>query len=398
MNEMRALPCSIFRGGTSRAVFFKAEDLPRERAAIEPVLLNVLGSPDIRQINGLGGATSNTSKAAIIGRPTRDDADIDYMFAQVSFTSPVVDWGGNCGNISSAVGPYAVDMGFVQPQEPITTVRVHNTNTGKIIVEKVHVANGRAVVDGDFQVPGVPGTGARIMMTFLKPGGSSTGALLPTGRVRETFELADGRCVTGSIVDAANPVVFVLAKELAIEIEALPQAIEARPDVTSTLEEIRSIAAERIGIADRRTASLKSPGLPKVGFVGPPGRFKTVLGSTVEADGVDLQGRLMSMQTAHRTYMLTGAICTGAAAFTKGTVVNDVTRAASQRPDPRVIRIGHPYGVMKVSVDAGPGDIPEIFSITADRTARHILDGVVYVPSELFGAEGRVAELAGIRT
>ena len=394
MKETRAVPCSILRGGTSRAVFFKAEDLPRERAAIEPILLNVLGSPDMRQINGLGGATSNTSKAAIMAAPSRSDADIDYTFAQVSFAAAVIDWGGNCGNISSAVGPYAVDMGFVEPQEPVTTVRVHNTNTGKIIVEKVRVANGRAVVDGDFDVPGVPGTGAEISMTFVNPGGSSTGALLPTGKVREIFALEDGRCFTGSIVDAANPVVFLAASELGIGIETLPQEIEARLDVTSALEAVRSIAAERIGICGRRHATLKSPGLPKVGFVGPPGRYTTTLGDTIEADDVDLQGRLMSMQTAHRTYMLTGGICTAAAAFIKGTVVHDVTRPAEQRPSRDVIRIGHPYGVMEVSVDAGNGDVPEIFSITAYRTARHILDGVVYVPSSLFS----VAEPAGSRT
>lgn len=203
--------CSILRGGTSKAVFFLANDLPPDRPAIEAILLNVFGSPDIRQIDGLGGSTSQTSKAAIIGPPSRPDADVDYTFAQVSVGEPTVDWGGNCGNISAAVGPFSINQGFVRAAEPVTTVRVHNTNTSKVILEHVPVRGGRAAASGDYVVPGVPGTSARILMEFGDPAGSVTGRLLPTGNVRDQVELADGRSFEVSVVDAANPVVFLTA-------------------------------------------------------------------------------------------------------------------------------------------------------------------------------------------
>src|SRR3954447_26721928 len=182
MAAVRPLPISILRGGTSRGLFFLAKDLPKERERIEAILRDAFGSPDARQINGLGGATPNTSKAAIIGPPSRPDADVDYTFAQVDTRTPLVDWGGNCGNISSAVGPFAVDAGLVAAVEPETVVRIHNTNTQKIIVAHVPVSDGRAVRHGDYSIPGVPGTGARVDLEFTDPGGSVTGSLLPTGR------------------------------------------------------------------------------------------------------------------------------------------------------------------------------------------------------------------------
>lgn len=384
MSETRALRCSILRGGTSRGVFFLENDLPLDRRAIEPILQNVFGSPDIRQINGLGGATSQTSKAAIIGAPSRPDADVDYTFAQVSVGQPVVDWGGNCGNISSAVGPFAIDQGFVRAVEPVTSVRIHNTNTRKIIVAHVPVSSGRAVVAGDYAIPGVPGTGAKISLEFTEPAGSVTGKLLPTGHPRDVIE-ADGRSFQVSIVDAANPVVFVLASELGLSGTETPAEIEARTDVTGILEELRGIVAERIGIVpDRREATRTSPGLPKVGFVAPPRDYRTSTGAQVGASAMDLQGRLMSMQTAHRSYMVTGAICTGAAAFVDGTVVHEVLRAQSERAERTTIRIAHPYGVMDVAVRVeGKPDDPEILGVTVGRTARHILDGLVHVPRGL---------------
>ncbi len=381
-----AIECSILRGGTSRGVFFRKEALPDDRAAVERILLNVFGSPDLRQINGLGGATSQTSKAAIIGPPSRHDADVDYTFAQVSVGSPVVDWGGNCGNISSAVGPYAIDTGLVRATGDLTTVRIHNTNTSRIIVARVPTRDGRALTEGDYAIPGVPGTGARIALEFTEPAGSVTGRLLPTGRPRDVIALAGGRQVTVSVIDAANPTVFLLAEEIGLTGTEMPAEIEANTEVTDILEEARSIVAERIGIvADRSLATATSPGLPKVGFVSPPRDHETLTGEAVPASAVDLVGRVMSMQTAHRAYQATAAICTAAAAFVEGSLVHQVTRA--DRPDPGTIRLAHPYGLMEMSVeiDAGADEL-HISGITIGRTARHILDGAVWVPTELLGA------------
>ena len=315
--------CSILRGGTSKAVFLLANDLPPERAAIEPLLLSIFGSPDIRQIDGLGGATSQTSKAAIIGPSSRPDADVDYTFAQVSVGEELVDWGGNCGNISAAVGPFAIDQGFVRACEPVTTVRVHNTNTGKIILEHVPVRGGRAASEGDYAVPGVPGTSARILLEFTEPAGSVTGKLLPTDRPRDQVTLADGRTFEVSIVDAATPVVFVAAEALGFTGNELPLDIEAAVAATDTLEAIRGVVAEWLGLVqDRHEARKVTPGLPKVGFVARPMAYRTTAGVEVPESSVDLTGRLMSMQTAHRSYMATGAIATAAAAFVDGTIVN----------------------------------------------------------------------------
>lgn len=393
MSETVPLRCAIFRGGTSRGVFFHAGDLPQERAAVEPILLNVFGSPDVRQINGLGGATSQTSKAAIIGPPSRADADVDYTFAQVSVTDPLVDWGGNCGNISSAVGPFAVDHRLVAVEEGLTHVRIHNTNTGKLIRAAVPVRDGRAVVDGDYAIPGVPGTAARVDLEFTEPSGAVTGALLPTGQAVDEVTLADGRSLRVTVVDAANPVAFVLASQLGMQGTESPAEIERRTEVTDALEEVRGIVAEWLGIvADRSMATTRSPGLPKVGMVAPPTRYRTTQDEPISAEEMDLSGRLMSMQTPHRSYMATGAICTAAAACVDGSLVHEVTRG--QRAEPGQIRIAHPYGVLDARVRLeGGAATPTILGVTVGRTARHILDGEVLVPARLLA--GSLAAAAG---
>lgn len=395
MTDVLPIRCSILRGGTSRGVFFIENDLPPDRAGRERLLLDVFGSPDIRQIDGLGGATSQTSKAAIIGPPSRPDADVDYTFAQVSVAEPLVDWGGNCGNISSAVGPFAIDQGLVRATEPVTTVRIHNTNTGKIIRADVPVAGGRAEVAGEYEIPGVPGRGARILLDFAEPAGSLTGRLLPTGRPLDSITLDDGRTFDVSVVDAANPVVFVRATDLGLTGCELPPEIEARTDATDVLEALRSTVAELIGlVGDRHEATRRTPGLPKVGFVAPPATYRSSSGSVVQASSMDVCGRLMSMQTAHRSYMTTGGIATAAAAWVEGTLVHEVTRARSERPEPETIRIGHPYGVMDAIVRAeGSPRAPTIRSVAIGRTARHILDGQVWVRRRAL--LGPIAEAGG---
>lgn len=387
MPDVVPVRCSIMRGGTSKAVFFLENDIPASRQAREQMLLDVFGSPDVRQIDGLGGATSQTSKAALIGPPTRPDADVDYTFAQVVVTDSVVDWGGNCGNISSAVGPFAIDSGLVRAVEGLTTVRIHNTNTAKVIIAHVPVEGGRAKTLGDHAIPGVPGVAARILMEFTDPAGSTTGKLLPTGNTVDEIQLADGRTFQVSIVDAANPVVFFRASDLGMDATETWQEIESNLPLCDVLEEGRSIVCELLGIVDdRKNATKVSPGLPKVGFVAPPTAYTNSVGEQVPADAMDLNGRLMSVQTAHRSYMTTGAVATAAAAVIPGTIVHDVTRPRAERPEADGIRIAHPYGVMGTVVRADQdGPLPQIHGISVGRTARHILDGTVYVRKAALG-------------
>lgn len=404
-DETFEIPCSIIRGGTSRAVFFNSADLLRyDRPVVERLLLNIFGSPDPKQTNGLGGATSQTSKAAIIGPPSRADADVDYTFAQVSVATPVVDWGGNCGNISSAVGPYAVDAGLVEADGDEAVVRIHNTNTGKIIVATVPLAGRRAATLGDHRIAGVAGTGPRISLAFEDPAGSCGRGLLPTGSVSETVTLADGRVFTVSVVDAANPTVFLRAADVGLRGDELPEELEANVAATSAMEQARSVIAARIGLVDDpEEATSISPGLPKVGVVSAPSGYETTTGERVQAGDIELIGRLQSMQRPHRAYMMTGGVATAAAALIPGTLVHEAARAGAIAGDRHIVRIGHPSGVVEAEVRLGsPGadGVPEIRAVAVTRTARHILDGVVHVPRMLLddpAPDARAAELPAVQ-
>ncbi len=387
MRDMLMYRCAIYRGGTSRGVFFRENDVPPDPPARARLLVAAFGSPDVRQIDGLGGATSQTSKAMLVGPSERPDVDVESTFGQVDIANPLVDWGGNCGNLTSAVGPFAIDEGLVRAVEPLTTVRVFNTNTRKLIVATVPTGDGRALAEGDYTIPGVPFPGARVDLEFVDPGGAITGRLLPTGHPTDVLTVADGRRFTVSIVDAANPVVFADAMELGLTGAELPLELEGRKDAMTILEELRAIAAEMLGIVkDRRQAKAVSPGLPKVGYVAPPQDYRTTLGTLLSADAMDLQGRLLSMGTAHRAYMGTGAICTGAAAVVKGTLVQGASRATLREGEPTIIRIANPSGVMDVRVRWGVrGGEPRIRSATVGRTARRIMEGYVYVPRARLG-------------
>lgn len=374
--EAFTLPCSIIRGGTSKGVYFLESVLPPEGELRDKLLLCVFGSPDIRQIDGLGGANSLTSKVCIIGPSDREDADVDYTFGQVSVDKAIIDWRGNCGNLSSAVGIFAIAQNLLKPVEPHTTVRIYNTNTDKIIHVTYPVKDGLVLSDGDFKIPGAPGTGAKLKVDFFDPAGSITGKLLPTGNPKDYIDLGEKGKYTISIVDAGNPVVYLVAEELGLKGTELPVEVEGMPEKLALIEEIRSIAAEMIGIvSDRKSATSKSPAYPKIGFVTAPKDYVNPEGVLVKAEEVDLVARLASMQKMHRAYMITGAVSTGAASKIKGTVVNDVI---SQRAkDCNTLIIGHPYGPMEVTVDMEEG---KIIKEGVYRTARKILDGNVYIP------------------
>lgn len=404
-----AIPCAIVRGGTSKAVFFEPRDLPEGRDAVSKILLEVMGSPDPLQIDGLGGATSLTSKVAIVSRSASPGMDVDYRFAQVDVSRPIVDWHGTCGNILAGVGPYAVDRGWVPVREPVTTVRIRLVNTGKVVVARVPTRSGRPDVAGACVVDGVPGSGAEIRLEFLSPGGSHrNGGLLPTGRPRDSMCLPGFGQVDVSVVDAANPVVFARAEDLGLRGDELPAEILKSARLCDALELIRGTAAVWLGLASSADeATHTSPGLPKVGVVARPLDYVTVGGGEVSASSTDLAARLMTMQRPHTSYMVTGAIATGAAAAVRGTVVEEVVRshtlAAVRR---RLLRIGHPSGVLPVWTTVGETDDGlAVEAVELSRTARILMDGWVRVsaaryrlaithglgdPSEIFTESERI--------
>jgi len=379
------VPAAFYRGGTSRAVLFRADDLaPYDDEAQTAIVLAALGSPDPygREVDGLGGGISSLSKVAIIGpAEPGSGADVTFKFGQVDVERPVVEFLGTCGNISSAVGPFAIDEGMVPAVAPITTVRVLSVNTGQLYVTHVPVRDGQAEVEGEYCIDGVPGSGARIAMEFLEPGGSLGRGVLPTGRARESITLADGRTFVVSIVDAANPMVFVRAADLDAGATELPEAIDADPLLHATLEELRDHAAVRLGLApDPQTAHEHARAVPKPVMVAGPVGYTTTGGAELSEDRVDLVGRMLSMGKTHRTMAGTAAFCTAVAAAIDGTVVHEVSRpGVAGRGE---VRIGHPAGVLDigVAVEQRQGG-PFVRSVSTFRTARRIMDGKIYVPS-----------------
>ncbi len=377
------VPAVFMRGGTSRAIVFHERDLaPYSDAERTAIILAALGSPDPygRQVDGLGGGISSLSKVAIVGvAPPDADADVTFTFGQVEVHEPRIDWIGTCGNISAAVPVFALEEGLVPAVEPVTPVRVLNTNTGKRYVARVPVRDGEPDTEGDYAIDGVPGTAARIALEFLAPGGSLGGDVLPTGQPREWLALADGRRVEVSLIDVANPMVYVQAASLGATGTERPEALDADERLRGTLDEIRDRAAVRLGLArDLRDAAERARAIPKVAMVAPPTAYTSTGGAPIAAADVDLVGRMLSMSRTHRTFALTGAICTAVAAALEGTVVHDI----AARRDPSELRIGHPAGVLEVGTRVRRGEHGwEVESITTYRTARRIMEGYVRVPA-----------------
>lgn len=368
------IPCTIMRGGTSKGILINALDLPGDPAARDAVILKVFGSPDRRQIDGLGGADPLTSKLAIVGPPTRNDADIDYTFGQVLVDRAKVDYGGYCGNVASAVAAYAVDEGFAPARGKTALVRIHCTNMNRVIRAEVPLDGGRAAEEGEAAIAGVPGTGAAIELDFADTAGSASGRLLPAGRA---FELPGFGGVRLSVVDAGTPMVFVEASAFDVAPGDGPTEIDARRDMLAKIEEIRIEAARHAGLLDARGEV--SDNYPLVGLVRAPADYRTYSSrEPVAAADMDLWSREIFLGFTHKAYGVAESVCTAAAALVPGTVAHGCTRAgAAQRG---LVRIGHPNGVMEVRVEAEAGAEGPVFRrIAIVRTARRILDGQVYV-------------------
>lgn len=397
MPHQSRVPAAFVRGGTSNAVVFDRRRLPDDEAAWESLFLAALGSPDPygRQLDGMGGGISSLSKVCIVGPPSHPEADVDYTFGQVAVDRPRIDWSSNCGNMSSAIGPFAVDEGLVEAAEPESVVVIHNTNTGKLIRARFPVEDGRAAVEGDTEIPGVAGAGAPVDLEFLDPGGAGTGALLPTGNVLDTLEVEGVGSVPASLVDAANAFVFVDAGEVGIEGSEGPAALDARPEVMDRLERIRSAAAVAMGIAaSPAEASSRFPSAPKIGIAGPPRPAETLSGERVDPAEGDLTARMVSMNNVHRALPLTGALGFAVAAAIEGSVVARAAAAPRDDADPGGrIRLISPSGVISAAASVrrtGPGAGWRAEYASVRRTQRRLFDGFVYVPA------GRAPGLAGV--
>lgn len=381
MHEQIRLYCTIMRGGTSKAVFIKKNELPADPVLRDKTILAIFGSPDVRQIDGLGGSDITTSKVAIIGPPTRDDADIDYNFGQVQLKTAEVVWNANCGNISSAVGPYAVDEGMVKVTEPVTAVRIHNVNTRKILTEYVPVKDGMAVVEGNYVLDGVPGTGAKLELDYAGTAGAVTGKLLPTGNPMDVLDVPDVGKVEASIVDIANSVCFIDAASVGAKGTETPPEIRANKALMDKLEAVRNAAALKCGFIESGEIALeKSPIQPMISFVSSAvdymdyGSGKTINGAT-EADFL---ARILFNQLPTDTFPGTATVCIATAAMIEGTVVNRVCKTGAKERG--MVCFGHARGINKVGVDVeNTTDGPKVNKVLFSRTARRIMDGVVYV-------------------
>ena len=364
------------RGGTSKALMFHLRDLPADRAAWDALFLRAMGSPDPhgRQLNGMGGGVSSLSKVCVLGPPTRPDADLDYTFAQILVDEARVDYSGNCGNMSSAVGPFAVEEGIVPAGEGEMCVRIHNTNTRKIINSTFRVRDGRALVEGELEIPGVAGTGAPVRLDFLEPGGAVTGKLLPTGKPRDVLQVPGVGAIEVSMVDAANPCVFLSAESLGLTGTEMPEALDRNRDLLERIAAIRCHASVAMGIATSVGAA-RAKSMPQIGFVSAPQDAVTLSGERLPASAADLTVRIISNGQPHRALPLTGSLCTAIAAGIEGTLPHAFARTGI----PGTLRLAMPSGVLTVGGEVlREGGGWRAVRGSFYRTSRRLFEGFVY--------------------
>jgi 2-methylaconitate cis-trans-isomerase PrpF len=369
-----SIPVALIRGGTSKGIFVRETDLPSSTEERDALILELMGSPDPMQIDGLGGTYSHTSKLMAISPSERDDCDVDYLFAQVAVDKPVVDCGGNCGNLTAAVGPYAINAGLVEATEPVTTVRLYNKNTSKRVDAHVPVQDGQAKVEGEHRIAGVPGSGAKIVLDFLDPAGSVFETLLPTGNSIDKIETPDGTFEV-SFVDVTNPVAFVRAVDIGMRGDELPTEMNGDNELLGRVERLRGACAQRLGLIDNpELATQVTPGIPKLALVSTPRSYVTSTGENVTDRDIDILARIMSMQKMHHAYAMTGGMCTAAAARLPGTIPYEVAKKSGPE-----IRLGHPKGIIEAKVEISEqSDTVSVRRISVTRTARHLMTGEAF--------------------
>lgn len=391
------IPATYMRGGTSKGVFFRLDDLP-ERCRVpgearDRLFLRVIGSPDPygKHTDGMGGATSSTSKAVILAKSTRPGHHVDYLYGQVAIDSAFVDWSGNCGNLSTAAGAFALHAGLVDPadipENGVCAVRIWQANIGKTIIAHVPVANGAVQETGDFELDGVTFPAAEIVLEFLDPAddGDEAGALFPTGNLVDEIEvpeaLVPGGRLTATLINSGIPTIFVNAAELGYRGTELQAAINEDAAALARFEALRAIGAQRMGLIKDLGDAARRQHTPKIAFVAPPADYVASSGRMVQASEVDLLVRALSMGKLHHAMMGTAAVAIGTAAAIPGTLVN-LAAGGGERGS---VRFGHPSGTLRVGAEATRTD--DRWSVTKaimSRSARVLMDGWVRVPGDSF--------------
>jgi 2-methylaconitate cis-trans-isomerase PrpF len=377
MRNLR-LRAVFMRGGTSKAIMFRRQDLPSDSKLWDSIFLQVMGTPDPngRQLDGMGGGVSSLSKVCIVGPSSRADADVDYTFAQVAVTEAVVDYAGNCGNMSAAVGPFALEEQILAPaQDGEAVVRIHNTNTSKIIVARFPVVGGALAAEGGFEIDGVAGSAAPVRLEFLDPGGSKSGLLLPTGEAQTTLAIPGYGSVAASCVDAANPCVFVRAEDLGKAGIELPQELEKDSIFLERMESLRRAASVRMRLAPDLDSAARLSSIPKIGMVSAGRDALTLSGRALRASQTDLCVRMISVGQPHRAIPITGAVCAAVATRVPGSIPHQLCAATTG-----ALRIGHPSGTTVVDAAVTiEADGPRAHYGAVYRSARRLFEGrVVY--------------------
>lgn len=376
---MRSFKTVFMRGGTSKGCMFLREDLPA-REEWDDIFVQVMGSPDPKQIDGMGGCVSSNNKIVVVNKSQRPGVDIDYIVGQSIVGQSKIDYKSNCGNMTAAAAPFAVEMGLVEHlTEPTTTVHMFNLNTDKYIDVEVPVKNGQFNNEGTCAIAGVDGTAGELKVNFLNPAGSKTGKLFPTGKAKEILTLPDGE-IEATILDVSNPIVLVRAADIGLVGKELPAQIDADKAVSKKLEAIRGAACVKMGFAkDLKEATENSPAVPKVGFVAAPVDFTDISGKAVEAGDMDICARVISVFKCHKACPLTSASAISVAAAIPGTLVSELARSGGG-----AVRIGHPSGVMTMfpylDDTRKPLNEIQVSGVAVQRTARRIMDGTVYIP------------------
>ena len=388
------IPATYMRGGTSKGVFFRLQDLPERAqlpgAARDALLLRIIGSPDPygKQIDGMGGATSSTSKTVILSRSSRTDHDVDYLFGQVSIDKAFVDWSGNCGNLSAAVGPFAISNGLMDgariPRDGVASVRIWQANIGKTIVAHVPVTNGEVQETGDFELDGVTFPAAQVQLDFIDPAAEeegAAGAMFPTGNLIDDLEVPGIGMLKATLINAGIPTIFVNADAIGYQGTELQDDINGDAAALAMFERIRAHGALRMGLVEQIDEAGKRPHTPKVAFVARPADYVSSSGKRVEACDVDLLVRALSMGKLHHAMMGTAAVAIGTAAAIPGTLVN--LAAGGESRD--AVRFGHPSGTLRVGAEARQvGGEWRVTKAVMSRSARVLMEGWVRVPGDSF--------------
>ncbi len=387
----RRIPATYMRGGTSKGVFFLLEDLPAEAqqqgSARDAILLRVIGSPDPygKQIDGMGGATSSTSKTVIVSRSQKPEHDVDYLFGQVSIDKPFVDWSGNCGNLSAAVGPFAIRNGLIDParipQDGTATVRIWQANIGKSIISHVPIYKGEVQELGDFELDGVTFPAAEVQLEFRDPAAESddesSGALFPTGRLVDSFQVPDEPELQATFINAGIPTIFLRACDLGFTGTELQDDINTDPNTLARLEKLRAYGAIQMGLIKTVEEAAKRQHTPKIAFVSKPQSYTASSGRFVDASSIDLLVRAMSMGKLHHAMMGTAAVAIGVAASIPGTLVNEAAGSGARQS----VRFGHPSGTLRVGAEATQTNGQwQVTKAIMSRSARRIMEGWVTVP------------------